>query len=315
MEIEAAAVYLKMFALKGVGPARVRRAMEAAEQAGLPADEVVAQSGPGWAWEGLFDEGQRAQLREHGEEVKRLASLHARGLVVLATSDPRYPRALLDNLGTSSPPMLFCLGDPTLLQRPGVGFCGSRKASPKGLETAADVAGQLASMDVVVTSGYAAGVDQAAHRAALEAGGSTIIVLPEGIEHFGVRAHLADVWDWARVAVISEFGPADPWTAARAMKRNQTILGLSQAMVLIEAGATGGSMAAGQAALKLHLPLFAPVYEGMPETAVGNRLLLERGAKPLWRSQRTHRAKLNPILDAVAGRRSPSPGQSQLSLL
>lgn len=123
---------------------------------------------------------------------------------------------------------------------------------------------------------------------------------------FTRRADLAAVWDDARVCVVSEFAPRAAWTAGQAMQRNRTIVGLSLAMILIEAGATGGSIAAGREALRMGVPLFAPEYAGMPETATGNRELLREGGRPLLRSRSTLRANLDPVF-AVAQGTAPCP--------
>jgi predicted Rossmann fold nucleotide-binding protein DprA/Smf involved in DNA uptake len=111
------------------------------------------------------------------------------------------------------------------------------------------------------------------------------------------------------VVVVSEFLPGIPWSVHNAMQRNSTICGLSHAMILIEARASGGSMAAGKASLELGVPIFAAVYDGMPESAEGNRELLALGARRLLKSGRTGRANINPVLRAVA--RSQSQLQRQ----
>lgn len=85
-------------------------------------------------------------------------------------------------------------------------------------------------------------------------------------------------------------------------------------MILIEAGTTGGSIAAGRTCLDMGRPLFAPVYETMPETAAGNRLLLSQGARPLLKSRHTHRAAIERVLDAISRSDSPSNGSEQISL-
>jgi predicted Rossmann fold nucleotide-binding protein DprA/Smf involved in DNA uptake len=85
------------------------------------------------------------------------------------------------------------------------------------------------------------------------------------------------------------------------MQRNKTICALSRAMILIESASTGGSMEAGRAALKMGTPLYAPVYDSMPETAVGNRELLEQGAHPLLKSRSTGRANMKEVLSVVTG--------------
>jgi len=72
----------------------------------------------------------------------------------------------------------------------------------------------------------------------------------------------------------------------------------------IEAGATGGSIAAGREALRMGVPLFVPEYAGMPETTTGNRELLREGGRPLLRSRSTMRAKLDPVFDHTEGVRA-----------
>src|SRR5207245_228710 len=108
------------------------------------------------------------------------------------------------------------------------GFSGSRKASDKGLDVARDCAEQLVAAEVVVASGYAAGVDTCAHTAALAAGGMTILVLAEGIEHFHMKPEMEKVWSWERACVVSEFTPSSPWSAGNALQRNRSIVGVSQ---------------------------------------------------------------------------------------
>ncbi len=101
------------------------------------------------------------------------------------------------------------------------------------------------------------------------------------------------------------------------MQGNRTICGLSHAMILIEAGSNGGSIAAGNQCLKLGIPLFAPVYQGMPESATGNRILLGQGARELRKGRQTHRAVLHELVSTVcdddpaeSGRPSSSPQMS-----
>lgn len=72
--------------------------------------------------------------------------------------------------------LIFAKGDIRSLTKPCLGFCGSRKASEKGLKTAWDFADQMARKGVNIISGYASGVDMTAHKAALEAGGTTTLI-------------------------------------------------------------------------------------------------------------------------------------------
>lgn len=246
---------------------------------------------------------QEARVRELWE---RLSEARVRLVSVL---DSNYPQRLSALLGAKAPPLLIFRGNEQLLAKLAVGFCGSRKASEKGLATAADCSEQLAGAGVNVVSGYASGVDMAAHRSALAAGGTTTLVLCEGILHFRVKRELKDLWDWDRVLVLSEFLPGLPWSVRQAMQRNSTICALSRAMILIESGSTGGSIEAGRSCIGLGVPLFAPIYEGMPDSAVGNRELLTKGARGLYKKRGTGMANLEPVLEVVADKRSDATGR------
>ncbi|MDP3030060.1 MAG: DNA-processing protein DprA [Deltaproteobacteria bacterium] len=217
----------------------------------------------------------------------------------LTALDEGYPPLLHARLEKHTPPLLMILGNPQLLGKPSAGFCGSRKASEKGLATAHDCADQLARQGINIVSGYAAGVDMATHRAALECGGTTTLVLCEGILHFAIKRDLKDLWDWEKIVVVSEFLPGVPWSVRNAMQRNKTICALTSSMILIESTSKGGSIEAGRSCLKMGVPLFAPVYAEMPETAVGNRELLNQGARKLLKNSKTNRANMTDVLSAI----------------
>ena len=203
-----------------------------------------------------------------------------------------YPHSLRQ-LDSNSPTIISYLGNFDLLKNKKIGFCGSRKASDKGLAIAKDISNQVIKENITVVSGYASGIDQKTHYESLISGGSTIIVLPEGINQFKIKRYLKDVWDWDRVLVISEYLPNAIWSVSRAMQRNSTIIALSDIMVLIEAKEKGGSIDAGYKTLSLNKPLFAPIYEGLPEEAKGNEILLSKGALPLKKKRETMRANLD----------------------
>lgn len=211
--------------------------------------------------------------------------------------DQSYPVNLKSLLKLNTPPVLSMIGNINLLSNRTVGFSGSRKVSEKGVAITKDCVEQLSQeKDISIVSGYAQGVDKEAHYTALASGGSTIIVLPNGISSFYVRQELKDVWDWDRVLVISEYLPKDKWSVSRAMNRNNTIIGLSDIMVVVEAGLTGGSLDAGLRTLEDNKPLFVPIYTDYPESALGNRVLLERGAKSIRRSRQSNRANVMALL-------------------
>lgn len=211
--------------------------------------------------------------------------------------DQSYPVNLKSLLKLNTPPVLSMIGNINLLSNRTVGFSGSRKVSEKGVAITKDCVEQLSQeKDISIVSGYAQGVDMEAHYTALASGGSTIIILPNGISSFYVRQELKDVWDWDRVLVISEYLPKDKWSVSRAMNRNNTIIGLSDIMVVVEAGLTGGSLDAGLRTLEDNKPLYVPLYSDYPESALGNKVLLERGAKCIRRSRQSNRANVMALL-------------------
>lgn len=179
-------------------------------------------------------------------------------------------------------PELTMKGNIDLLkaQTPSLGFCGARNVSEKGLKATAEFSKIASNEGIVIVSGNARGVDEAAHYACLENDGYTILVLPEGINHFRPRMRLREVWDWARVLVISQFAPDAPWSIGRAMARNKLVIALSNAILVVEAGEKGGTLDAGIKSIKSERPLLIADYEGIPKTATGNKLLESKGGIP-----------------------------------
>jgi DNA processing protein len=289
---------MALLGLPGVGPVKARKVFSTSaviEQSGEPAEEAFRQ-----AARSLLTPDQQTKLSENllraAREVK---ALEEQSVTILTFFDERYPPGLKGKLREDAPLLLLCRGNIKLFHSPAVGFCGSRGASEKGLAAAWNSAVALAEAHVNVVSGYAAGVDISAHTGALKAGGTTTIVLAEGIGHFRIKKDIKPLWDEERVLVISEFGTQTPWSVGRAMQRNKTICALSQALILVEAKDSGGSFAAGKECLKLGMPLFAAVYQGAPESARGNEAVLDIGAKPLWKNRRTNLPNLQPVLETI----------------
>lgn len=229
-----------------------------------------------------------AALRSPAEQSLELwEKLQRNGVTVLVRGFRDYPKRLNDVLGDNAPPIIYVVGNREVLDKPSVGFCGSRLASAQGIGIARQTARLLAQESIDVVSGYAKGVDIATHSGALEAGGTTTIVLAEGILHFRLKEkELPWLGDdpMSRILVISEFPPRLPWKAHNAMTRNRTICALSDALVVIESGMEGGTFDAGNSALNLGVPLFCVKYAQPLESALGNTYFLEHGAIALQRS-------------------------------
>jgi DNA processing protein len=223
------------------------------------------------AFTDLLGEISEAELERADDEA---TSLSARGIGAVLLGSLEYPYLL--SAIRAAPPCLFYLGAAELLTASGIGMCGSRNASDEGLRAAAACSEVATQQGLTVISGYARGVDTATHVSALASGGSTVIVLPEGIDHFRVkRGPIANVWDSERTLVVSQFSPSRPWSAGSAMTRNNVIIGLSLALIVIEASDKGGTLAAGARALKLNRRVLALEFTENPR---GNAELIRRGA-------------------------------------
>lgn len=247
----------------------------------------------------LLGDISRAEQERADEEASELSD---RGVGAVLFGSPGYPHLLRQV--RAAPSFLFYLGAVDLLTAHGIGMCGSRNASDEGLRAAA-ACGEVATQHgLTVVSGYARGVDTASHVSALSSGGSTVIVLPEGIDHFRVkRGPVADVWNKERVLVLSQFPPGRPWSAGSAMARNNVIIGLSLALVVVEASEKGGTLAAGTKALQLNKPVLTLEFAMNPH---GNAELIRHGAISI-----RNRAELRAQLMEVA----KNPQGNQLSMI
>lgn len=284
---------LRLLNLPGVGKVKARKILQLSRDRGFTVSEFIDRTLRGTEKTSLLDSDHLEKLGNDNRLFhEQWEALHEAGVKPLLLGTDLYPGEKMAALNNRAPVILFAKGNVELVEKPSLGFCGSRKASEKGLRAAWDIADQMARRGVNIVSGYASGVDLTAHKTALEAGGSTTIVLAEGILNFKIKTAIRELFDESRILVLSEFLPRLPWSVRNAMQRNSTICALSDAMVLIEAEERGGSISAGRACLEMRRPLFSPVYEGMPKSATGNVILLEKGAHELRKSRQTNRANL-----------------------
>ena len=207
--------------------------------------------------------------------------LKQHGVSIILETEPSYPIQLKGVLGNQCPPVLFVEGNVSLLSTLSVGFCGSRKVSPKGISITAQCAEQLADHGITVVSGYAAGTDLSAHTSAMIHGGNTVFVLAEGILRYTKKQSIKDHLTSENHVFVSQFLPQALWNARNAMKRNAIIIGLSKAMILVESGKSGGTFAAGEEALQRGQPLFVIDYAKPEVSAEANPYFINRGGKPI----------------------------------
>jgi DNA processing protein len=195
---------------------------------------------------------------------------------VLAPTDSDYP-ALLG--ATPLPPTLWVCG--TLLDGDGlaIAIVGSRRATAYGVEVAERLAADLAARGVTIVSGLARGIDTAAHRGALAAGGRTIAVLGTGIDgrYPAENRGLADRIE-ANGALVSQFFPGTPPLAWNFPARNRTIAGLTLGVVVVEAAERSGALITAGAAADFGREVFAVPGRITSDTARGPHGLLRDGA-------------------------------------
>ena len=186
------------------------------------------------------------------------------------------------------PPPLFIKGQQKLLTSEGAAIVGSRNVSDTGISIARKFAGQLASAELNIVSGYAKGVDSEAHLGALAAGGTTTIVLPCGIKKLYQKTAFK-AFDWQRqVLVVSQFDPDARWSARNAMARNKLVCALSKAVVVIESGPErdsqgkmSGTFNTAKTAMRMGLPLFVLDPSCFDNPQKGNADLIKLGGKCL----------------------------------
>jgi DNA processing protein len=208
-------------------------------------------------------------------------------VTVVGWNDAAYPPALTT---IADPPfVLWVRGVAASLSTPAVAIVGARAASPYALAVAERLAADLAAAGLTVVSGLARGVDSAAHRGALSAGGTTIGVLGSGIDVIYPPEHGPLVRDIEkRGAVISELVPGTAPQPRFFPMRNRLISGLTRAVVVIEAGDKSGSLITARCALEQGRDVLA-----VPGNVLSGR---NRGAHGLLRDGATIVESVDDIL-------------------
>jgi DNA processing protein len=207
-----------------------------------------------------------------------LAEAGAASATILVQGEAGYPGALMDL--RLPPSLLFAIGDLSLLEQKGVGIVGTRHSSPAGERIAHQMAAVLVKAGAVVVSGMALGIDAAAHRGALDAGGGTIAVLGGGADlpypptHHTLHKRIAQ-----HGLVLSEARLGTRPVLGAFPRRNRIIAALSGTLVVVEAGERSGALITSGQALELGRTIAAvPGPIDSPRHVGSNRLLAEGAA-------------------------------------
>jgi DNA processing protein len=204
----------------------------------------------------LFEAGpERRSEVDLGPVVEEIELWRADGMDLITVLDPGYPA----NLRTihNRPPLLFVRGELLPADEDAVAVVGTRKPTPEGLAVAYEMAGGIAAADYTVVSGLAAGIDRAAHEAALERGGRTVAVIGTGLRKSYPASNAAlQKRLGSETAVLSQFWPDAPPTRYSFLMRNVVMSGFALATVVIEAAERSGAKSQARHALEHGRPVF-----------------------------------------------------------
>ena len=230
-------------------------------------------------------------------ELERLRALE--GADVLVLDDGTYPPLLRE---IADPPItLYVRGAwEACLDAPCVGVVGSRRCSTYGQNVALMLGRDLASRGVTIVSGLARGIDAAAHRGALEAGGRTVAVLGTGIDEVYPRDHrkLAVEILERGGALVSQFPLGTPPVAENFPYRNRIISGLSLGVVLVEAAENSGSLITARLAMEQNREVFAVPGNITSRNSFGTNYLIKGAGAKLVQHWQDIAAELPPEIAA-----------------
>ncbi|MGH8717805.1 MAG: DNA-processing protein DprA [Burkholderiales bacterium] len=198
-----------------------------------------------------------------------------RHLITLA--DLRYPPALLHI--ADPPPVLYVQGDPSKLSAPALAIVGSRNATPQGTSTATSLARALSDCGLIIVSGFALGIDSAAHRGGLAGAAGSIAVLGTGIDVVYPARNRELARELVKKgALVSEFPLGYPALAANFPRRNRVISGLSLGCLVVEAALHSGSLITARLALEQGREVLAVPGSIHSPLSKGPHSLIKQGA-------------------------------------
>ena len=204
-----------------------------------------------------------------------------RGIWVVSRADEAYPRRLIASLGTAAPPVLYGIGEVSLLSRPALGVVGSRKAPKVALEAAAEAGAGAARIGALLVSGDAQGVDRAAMRVAADSGGVVVAVLADGLEKQALVPENREAIHDDRLVLVSPYDPGVGRSIGLLMGRNKVIYGLSDAVLVADTKyREGGTWNGAHEHLSKKRPGTVFIRADRP-TSEGQEALLEMGGQ-VW---------------------------------
>jgi predicted Rossmann fold nucleotide-binding protein DprA/Smf involved in DNA uptake len=199
------------------------------------------------------------------------------GIWIVSRGDEAYPLRYKTYLQGKAPPLIFGVGEHSLLQSGGLAIVGSRRASEEDTGFAERIGVACAEQKVPVISGAAKGIDSESMMSAINQRGTAIGVLAEGLGRAAVAPPYHEAIVEGRLALISPYEPEARWFPYTAMERNKLIYALADAALIVASSdGEGGTWAGAVEALKQgQIPIFV---KASGEVAAGNRKLIQSGA-------------------------------------
>ena len=235
----------------------------------------------------------QAKAETEIDEVRKL------GGDILLLDDGVYPSSLREIY--DPPIVLYVKGAwSDCLDQPCLGVVGSRRCSTYGQNSASMLARDLAKRGVTVVSGFARGIDAAAHRGALEAGGRTIAVLGTGLDEIYPRDHkklAADILAQGG-ALVTQFPLKTPPVSENFPYRNRIISGLSMGIVVVEAAENSGSLITARLAIEQNREVFAVPGNITSRNSFGTNYLIKGAGAKLVQQWQDIAAELPPQVSA-----------------
>ncbi|MBI4086049.1 MAG: DNA-protecting protein DprA [Candidatus Liptonbacteria bacterium] len=228
-------------------------------------------------WENVWTELSRAGATLNPEtELQKLEKAKVR---LILADDPEFPPLLRE---IPWPPFgIYVLGELPERQKSAIGIVGTRKASEGGVELARTFAVELSRAGVVIVSGLAFGIDAASHKGCLEANGTTIAVLGNGLDAIYPASNekLGRNIIASGGALISEYPLGTPSLPQHFIERNRLISGLSLGIVVIEAPKVSGALATARFAFEQNREVFVVPGPANHKNFHGSHQLLRNGAR------------------------------------
>ncbi len=259
----------------------------------------------------VFDGGRLGRLLARGFLLSQAVERwQARAIWVVSRADAGYPRRLKDHLRDDAPPVIYGCGDAGILDTGGLAVVGSRQVDDTLLQYTAGIGRLAAQSGRTLISGGARGVDQAAMRGSLEAGGKVTGVLADSLERAVLnRDHRSLLMD-GQLALISPYDPAAGFNVGHAMQRNKLMYALAEAALVVNSDYGKGGTWAG-AIEQLEKLQFVPVYvRSTGKIGKGLEALQRKGALT-WPNPATPE-EFAQVLDVDVDREPATAKQSQL---